>query len=292
MSDVALIADGLHFPEGPRWRDGKLYVSDFYERVVTTYDERGTRAVLCEVPNQPSGLGFTPVGDLLIVSMLDRRLLLLRDGELTEFADLSPLAPGPCNDMLVDDAGRAWIGNFGEDLDSAVRETVLLRVDPDGSVAVAADGLVFPNGTVITPDGTMIVAGSFAFRISAFDVGADGMLSNRRIWAQFGAPPAADVPAVLATDAFTPDGTCLDSEGGLWVADAQGTGAVRMLEGGEITDRVELDGLTAFACTLGGDDGRTLFLAAGPPLGVIEPSVERRGALLAARVEVPGGVPR
>lgn len=289
---VELIADGLHFPEGPCWRDGKLYVSDFYDRVVATYDERGTRTVLCEVPNQPSGLGFTSAGDLLIVSMLDRRLLRLRDGKLSEVADLSALAPGPCNDMLVDDAGRAWIGNFGEDLESGVRETVLLRVDPDGSVTVAADGLVFPNGTAITPDGTMIIAESFAFRISAFDVGADGTLSNRRTWAEFGAPAAADVPAVLATDALTPDGTCLDAEGALWVADAQGTGAVRMREGGEITDRVELDGLTAFACVLGGGDGRTLFLAAGPPLGVIEPSEVRRGALFATRVEVPGGVPR
>src|SRR5262249_43986249 len=129
---------------------------------------------------------------------------------------------------------------------------------------------------------------SFAFRISAFDVDADGTLSNRRVWASFADGPAADVASVLATDALTPDGTCLDSEGGLWVADAQGTGAVRMLEGGEITDRVELDGLTAFACALGGDDGRTLFLAAGPPLGVVEPSEVRRGALLSTRVGIPG----
>jgi sugar lactone lactonase YvrE len=285
---IDLLADGLHFPEGPRWHDGRLYVSDFYDRVVLAYRPDGSRTVVCEVPGQPSGLGFTPAGDLLISSMLDHKLLRYRQGEVSEVADLGALVGGSCNDLYVDAAGRAYVGNFGSDMETSIDPTVLVRVDPDGSVAVAARDLVFPNGTVTTADGTLLISETFAYRISAFDVDASGNLANRRVWASFGGEPAADLPTALATEAIAPDGVCLDAEGALWVGDAQGTGAVRVREGGEIVDRVELDGLTAFAVALGGEDGRTLYLAAGPPLGEIDPAAERRGSLLSVRVDVPG----
>lgn len=286
---VELLADGLHFPEGPRWHDGRLYVSDFFDRAVYAYAPDGSRTVVCEVPEQPSGLGFLPDGDLLVVSMGDCRVLRLHDGELREHADLSAYAGGHCNDMLVDAQGRAWVGNFGSEVTSEpIVPTRLVRVDPDGSATPVGEEIVFPNGTVITADGTLLVAESFAFRISAFDVEADGSLTNRRLWADFGPGPAHDVPQVLATDALVPDGMCLDAEGALWVADAGGRGAVRVTEGGEILETVAMGELTAFAVALGGEDGRTLFLCAGPPLGQIDPSAERRGALMTCRVDVPG----
>jgi sugar lactone lactonase YvrE len=191
--------------------------------------------------------------------------------------------------MHVDETGRAYVGNFGSDVDNEpIESTVLVRVDPDGTAAVAAEELVFPNGTQITPDGTLIVAETFAFRISAYDVAADGTLSNHRIWADFGDGPAPDLAAVLESDAVAPDGICLDAEGALWVANATGSGALRVREGGEIVDEVGLGELTAYAVELGGPDGRTLHLCAGPPLGEVDPAAERRGAILTCRVDVPG----
>ena len=253
------------------------------------FDPDGTRTVVCEVPGQPSGLGFTPDGDLLVVSMLDRRLLRLRGGELTEVADLSELAPHHCNDMCVDADGRAYVGNFGADLATdGVRPTPLLRVDPDGSVTVAAEDLVFPNGIVATPDGTLLVAETFAYRVSAFDIGPEGTLTGRREWAHFGSPQAPDYAAAVAARSVSPDGVCLDAEGALWVADATGAGAHRVREGGEVLESVSTGDVTAFAVALGGEDGRTLYLCAGPPLGRVDPSADRYGSILTTRVDVPG----
>jgi sugar lactone lactonase YvrE len=286
---VDVVVDGLFFPEAPRWRDGHLFVSDFYDHLVLAIEPDGTSTVVCEVPGQPSGLGFAPNGDLLVVSMTDRRLLRVRGGELVVVADLGGHAPADCNDMYVDGHGRAYIGNFGSDLAvEPVRATSLLRVDPDGSVSVAAEDVVFPNGVIATPAGTMLLAETFAYRVSEFDVGPDGTLANRRTWASFGNGPARDMDEILAASAIAPDGICLDVEGALWVADATGDGASRVLPGGEVVDRVVLDGLTAFAVALGGEDGRTLYLCAGPPLGQVDPAAGRRGSVLATRVEVPG----
>lgn len=288
--DVELIADGFHFLEGPRWHDSRLWFSDFHTHRVHVLEPDGELRTVCEVSGRPSGLGFTPAGELLVVSMLDRRLLRLDGDELVEVADLSALVPGQLNDMVVDAAGRAYIGNFGFEVETAaVRPTRLVRVDPDGGATIVGEPLVFPNGAALTPDGrTMLIAESFAFRISALDVAADGSLSGRRDWARFAPAPAADIREVLATDAVVPDGICLDADGALWVADAKGVGVRRVLDGGEVVDFVSTGELAVFAVALGGADRQTLYMCAGPALGRVDPAKVRFGALLACRVDVPG----
>jgi sugar lactone lactonase YvrE len=275
-----ILVDGLSFPEGPRWRDGRLWFSDFYSHRVLAVDLAGRVETIVEVPPQPSGLGWTPDGTLLIVSMLDRRLLRQDGAKTRVVADLSPLAGGPCNDMVVDAAGRAYVGNFGFDRHAgeAPRPATLARVDPDGTVIAAAGDLMFPNGTVITPDGrTMIVAETLAHRLTAFDVGAGGALSNRRLFA--------------ALDGCFPDGICLDAEGAVWVTDARGHRVLRVLEGGRVERTLALGERQAFACMLGGADRRTLFLCTCTTSG---PAVadERAGRIETVRVDVPGaGLP-
>src|SRR5581483_10148166 len=244
-----LIVDGLTFAEGPRWHEGALWFSDFFSKRVLRVDVAGYVDVVAEVPQRPSGLGWRPDGTLLIVSMLDRRLLRLDGDALSVVADLSPLAGGPCNDMVVDGHGRAYVGNFGSDRHKGepLRNTCLVRVDPDGSVVRAADDLTFPNGTVITPDGrTLIVAETFGHRLTAFDVAADGALSRRRVFAEL--------------DGCFPDGICLDAEGAVWVADARNPRVIRVLDGGRIERTVSTGDRPAFACMLGGDDRQTLYV--------------------------------
>lgn len=290
--ELVVLADGLSFLEGPRWRGDRLYVSDFFTLRVLAIGPDGTVETVCEVPGQPSGLGFAPDGSLLVASMLDRRILRLSGRRLSEHADLSGLAPFHLNDMLVDGSGGAWVGNFGWDAaaDPLIRSTVLLRVDPDGSARVAADGLVFPNGIVLTADGeTLLVAETFASRITAFDVAPDGSLSNRRLWAAL----ADRLPGATMDEAFRsglplPDGLALDAEGAVWLGDAGGRAALRVAEGGEILDRVPTGDLVVYAVALGGTDGRTLALCTGPPFLETDHSVERRAQLLTCRVEVPG----
>lgn len=292
----SVIADGLSFLEGPRWRDGRLFASDFFTNQVLSFADDGSRERIAIVAGQPSGLGFSPDGALHVVSMLDRRLLRIVDGELVEVADLSDHVTAPCNDMTIDRHGRAYIGNYGWDLDSdgRVRPTRLLRVDPDGSVRVAAGDMIFPNGMVITPDGgTMLVAETFAARISAFDIAADGALSGRRTWAAFADAPFETVAEAVASGVPLPDGMALDADGAVWVAHAAGRGALRVAEGGEILDEVRLDdGLTAFAVALGGADRSTLYLCASPPLLASDPPTDHRARLVSCGVDVPGaGLP-
>lgn len=156
---LEVVADGFHFLEGPRWRDGLLYLSDFYGHRVLTVDPAGTVRTVCRVPAQPSGLGWTPDGDLLVVSMLDMSLLRLHDGALSLVADLSPWTGGVTNDMIVDRRGRAYVGNVGDRSEGSVAPTVLLRVDPGGAVTAVADGLYAPNGAVFTPGEATLVLG-------------------------------------------------------------------------------------------------------------------------------------
>ena len=182
-SNFKLIADKLHFSEGPRWRDGKLWFSDFYHHAVMTADEMGNVEKIVDVPNQPSGLGWLPNGDLIIVSMLDRKLLRFKDGNLTEHADMSKLTPFRCNDMVVDKNGNAYVGNFGSiHHGKNIKPTILIKVDPLGNPSIATSKLDFPNGTVITPDSKRLIIGeTYAGRLTAFDLDADGNLSNRRV---------------------------------------------------------------------------------------------------------------
>lgn len=290
---VERVAGGFVFTEGPRWHGDRLYFSDVHGHQVHALEPDGEVTALCEVPGKPSGLGFTPDGDLLISSMVDRRLLRLHDGELTEVADLGALASFHLNDMVVDEAGRAYVGNFGSNIDEeGIRPARLIRVDPDGGASVAAEDLVFPNGTVLSPDGrTLIIAESFALRITAFDVAADGSLSGRRTWARFGSPPGTELRAVLTSGKTIPDGICLDAENALWVGDPTGSGAKRVIEGGQVTDVVDTGDLAVYAVALGGADRRTLYMCASPPIGTPQTGDRRRGCLLACRVEVPGAGP-
>src|SRR5450755_1665893 len=194
MAEFTTLISGLSFAECPRWRDGRLYISDFYTHRVLSLAMDGTAETIAHVPQQPSGLGFLPDGSLLIVSMRDRKILRRQlDGSLDTQADVSALAPGYLNDMLVDRDGRAWVGNFGFDLmgGAPARSTVLICIEPDGAAKVVADDLGFPNGTALTPDGrTLIVAESLMNRLSSFNVDG-GSLGERRTWAAFGDPPAS-----------------------------------------------------------------------------------------------------
>jgi len=275
------LLDGLTFPEAPRWHDGRLWFSDFYTHRVVAVDPAGRAETMLEVPQRPSGLGWTPGGALLVVSMLDRRLLRVENGTTRVLADLSALATGPCNDMVVDGQGRAYVGNFGYDRHKGEppRTTCLARVDPDGRVTRAAEELFFPNGTVITPDGrTLIVGETQGHRLTAFAVAPDGTLSNRRVWAPL-------------DDAVFPDGICLDAEGAIWVSDARGTLLLRVREGGKIDGTVYTGRRYAFACMLGGADRRTLFVCTSTGSGPAMAD-KRDGAIEIVRVDVPGaGLP-
>jgi sugar lactone lactonase YvrE len=293
--ELTVVLDGYSYLECPRWHDGRLWVSDFYTNQVVATDGRGDTQVVAEVPGQPSGLGFLPDGRALIVSMRDHRILVRGDsGELTEHADLSDAVPAVLNDMIVDERGRAYVGNFGFDLMSGapLRYTTLTRVDPDGTVSTVAEDLGFPNGMVILPGGVLVVAETFAGRLTAFDVDEDGRLSNRRVWAQFGeTPQTEDVGEALQRLQVAPDGICADAEGAIWVADPLHVRVIRVGEGGEILDEIPT-GMGVYACMLGGDDGRTLFLCAAPSFAEHERRPVREAQLLAVRVEVPhAGLP-
>jgi sugar lactone lactonase YvrE len=216
MSEFTTLISGLSFTECPRWRDRRLYISDFYTHRVLAVAMDGTLETLAYVPQQPSGLGFLPDGRMLIVSMRDRKVLRREaDGALAEHADLFALAPWHLNDMLVDHHGRAWVGNFGFDLigGAPTQTTVFICVEKDGTATAVAEGLGFPNGMVLTPDGrTLVVAESTMNRLSAFDV-ASGSLGERRTWAAFGDPPAStNLSEMFAQAVVIPDGICLDAE--------------------------------------------------------------------------------
>lgn len=251
-STLAPVLDGLTFPEGPRWHHGRLWFSDMHDhRVLAVDPSSGDVEPIVEVPARPSGLGWRPDGTLLVVSMADRRLLAHDAGGLGEVADLSEVAPHDCNDMVVDAAGNAYVGNFGFDLhdpEADQRTTTLVLVTPGGEVRVVADGLSFPNGCVITPDGrTLIVGESFGACLTAFDIAADGSLSGRREWAR--------------VRGAVPDGICLDVEGAVWMASPVSNQVLRVAEGGDILAEIRTsEERQPFACMLGGDDGRTLFV--------------------------------
>ncbi len=277
MADqTKILLEDLTFPEGPRWHEGRLWFSDFYALEVIAVDMAGQRETIVKVPGQPSGLGWTPDGRLLVVSMTDRRLLRLDPDGLVEVANLSALANYHCNDMVVDGDGGAYVGNFGFNSHdgSEFKAADLIRVDPDGGVSVAAESLAFPNGSVITPDGgTLIVGETRGNILSAWDRAPDGGLSNRRVWANLGGG--------------FPDGICLDANGAVWVADPRNNETIRVLEGGVVTDRISTGEMGSFACMLGGSKRRTLFictcLQSGPDTAAL-----RSGRIETVEVTVPG----
>lgn len=251
---MKLFLDGLGFGEGLRWRDGRFWFSDFLlHHVASIGPDGGDFRVECELEDRPSGLGWLPDGRLLVVSMR-RRAVLRReaDGRLVEHADLSKVATSDANDMVVGPAGTAYVGNFGSDLlaGQPLQPASLAVVRPDGTVTAVEAELMFPNGSVITPDGrTLIVGESLARRYRAFPIEADGSLGESWIWADL--------------DKRSPDGCTLDAEGAIWFANAGGREVVRVLPDGEIAEVLETPE-TAYACALGGADGRTLIVATSP----------------------------
>jgi len=276
LLETEILLEGLQFPEGPRWHDEKLWFSDMNARKVMTVDLQGNAETIVEMEDSPSGLGWLPNGTLLIVSMGEERLLRLEPDGLKEHADLSSLATYRCNDMVVDKKGRAYVGNFGFDLQSGkYKPAEIIMVTSEGDAKIVADNMVFPNGTVITPDDkTLIVGETYGNRLTAFDIFEDGLLGGRRVWAKL--------------QSLLPDGICLDAKGGIWFA-APGSGKVfRVLEGGTVTHEVK--GFSKpFACMLGGPDRRTLFIATSTAFdqdGTIEGRIE------IVKVEIPGaGLP-
>jgi sugar lactone lactonase YvrE len=284
VGGTEVLVGGLAFPESPRWHEGRLWFSDFFDRVVAAIEPDGSMTIEAAVPEQPSGLGWLPDGRLLVASRLDRRILRLEaDGALVEHANLAPVATGDVNDMLVDDVGRAYVGNLGFDPHTWFREgrsfadipgSTLARVDPDGTVHAAATDLRVPNGTVLTLDGRLLlVAESFASRVVSFEVDpSDGSLSNRETWAPM--------------TGRTPDGIALDAEGCLWVADARRAECVRISKGGDILQVVATT-QSCFACTLGGASGRTLFCLTAPSTGEADTLAARRGRIEVSPVDVP-----
>ncbi len=276
-----LLVEGLTLPECPRWHDGHLWISDMFAGRVLRLSLDGRTEAVVETTGKVSGLGWLPDGRLLFVSMLDRRLLRHDAGDIVEAADLSTIASFHCNDMVVDRAGRAYVGNFGFDWmhGAPFVGATLALVDPDGTVRAAARDLSYPNGMVITPDGrTLIVAESSADRVTAFDIARDGTLVNRRLW--------------TAVDA--PDGMCLDAEGAIWVASPRLAQVQRFLPGGEVTHRLSTT-LAPYACMLGGADRRLLFICQAPkPEELLKapPGTLRQGRVEYVEVAVPGaGLP-
>jgi sugar lactone lactonase YvrE len=243
---------------------------------------------MARVPGQPAGLGWLPDGRMLVVSMHDRRLLRLDpDGELREHADLGHLATWHCNDMVVDNQGRAYVGNFGDGTSpgTPITPADLALVHPDGTVAVAATNLLFPNGAAISAS-ALIIAETRADppRLTRFDINDDGTLGNRRLFAEFG--PVASLGDKF-TAAESPDGICLDAEGAVWFASWSTNEVVRVRAGGEILDRRSTADAGAYSCALGGPDGRTLFVCVAATWLPEESRRVRTGRILATRVEVP-----
>jgi sugar lactone lactonase YvrE len=235
------LANGFCFGEGPRWFEGLLWFSDMLGEAVHTADMRGSLTTLPLPGHSPSGLGFRPDGSLLIASTEDRQVLRYDGETVVAIAALADVAPANLGDMVIDDAGRAYIGS------QAFSGGVIVRLDPDDSATVVAEDLDFPNGMVITPDRkTLIVAESTGRRLSAFTIGDDGTLSGRRVFAD-----GLDGP---------PDGIALDAEGGVWTSMTLAHQFERITAGGAVTDRIDMGERVAIACTLGGPERRTLFL--------------------------------
>ncbi len=277
MTLTTILGD-LAFPEGPRWRDGALWFSDMHAHEVVRLMPDGQRQTAASFDGPVSGLGWLPAGHMLVVSMADRRVLRQQaDGRFVLHGDLSGIATGLANDMVVDSHGNAFVGNFGFSLHppEEPRPARLARIAPDGKTSIAAENLMFPNGMVITPDGSALIVGeSFSRVLTAFDHGRDGALTNRRVWA---ALPGKALP----------DGICLDAEGAIWVASPSTSEVIRVREGGEVLARVPTEQL-AIACMLGGADRRTLYVLTAESTDPAACKAGRTARIQTMRVDAPG----
>lgn len=252
---MTVLMEGIVFGESPRWRDGRLWFSDWGSHQVIALDPEGGHDVVVNVASFPMCIDFLPDGRLLVVDSAQRRLLRREhDGSMVTHADLASISEKPWNDIVVDVAGNAYVNNIGFDFPGGEPAPgFVVRVTPEGAVGAVADDLAFPNGMAITQDGsTLIVAESHGNRLTAYDIDTDGDLANRRVWADAGNDH--------------PDGICVDAEGAVWYADVANCHCVRVGEGGQILATVELD-RGAFACTLSRDDEPRLYVV-GQEYGV------------------------
>jgi sugar lactone lactonase YvrE len=263
----AVLLTGLVIGESPRWHDGRLWLSNWGAQEVVAVDLEGRSEVMLRVSTTaPFSVDWLPDGRLLVVSGPECEVLREEaDGSLVTHADLTRLSQYPWHEILVDGRGNTYVNSICFDFRGGGEFTpgIIALITPEGELRQVADDLAFPNGMVVTPDNsTLIVAESFAGRLSAFDIGADGSLANRRVWAELGEGG---------------DGICLDADGAVWTPAMKS--CIRVREGGEILEKIELDRF-CFACALGGDDGRTLFVLAaewrgpdkmfdGPPSGQV-----------------------
>ena len=279
MPEPQVLMTGIAFGEQPRWHEGRFWFSDWGPPEVIAVDLEGKSEVILRAPSFPCCVDWLPDGRLLVVSA--REGLLLRresDGSLVIHGDLSRVStPAAGNELVVDGRGNAYVNGGGFDLmaGEAFAPGIVALVSPDGAARQVADGLAFPNGMLVPPDNaTLIVAESYAKRLTAFDVADDGSLSNRRVWADL--------------QDGVPDGICLDAENAVWYGDVPNKRCVRVREGGEVLQTIELD-RGCFACALGGEDRRTLFMMATEWNGTASMFAEpRTGQVLNAPASAPG----
>lgn len=249
MPEPHVLMSGLILVESPRWHKDRLWFADWMAQELIAVDLEGTSEVILQAPSMPLSIDWLPDGRLLLLSGGEGLLLRQEpDGSLVTHADLTSFSDKPWNEIVVDGRGNAYLNSIGFDFpEGEFAPGLLALVAPDGSARQVADDVAFPNGMVVTPDNaTLILAESYGNQLTAFDIAADGSLSNRRVWA--------------ALDGF-PDGICLDAEGAVWYGDVPNQRCVRVAEGGEVLQTIELD-RGCFACMLGGVDGKTLFMLA------------------------------
>jgi sugar lactone lactonase YvrE len=293
QNPIDTVVSDRAFLECPRWHEGRIWVSDLYRHEVISIGKDGAVTVEATLPDdEPSGLGWLPDGRLLIVAMESGRIMRREhDGEIVVHADISSVATGKLNDMVVTEDGTAYVGSFGFEFkrDTPIAPANLVRIDPQGAFSVEASDLRFPNGMVVTHDGTLIVAESMGNKLTAFDIRTDGSLANQRTWASFGPElPTDSVKAAMSAASVAPDGICGDSTGGVWVADALNRRVIRVEEGGHISDEVTFP-TGVFACMLGGPEGNTLYACAAPNSSEAARRHTRDAGLLATQVSATHG---
>jgi sugar lactone lactonase YvrE len=282
MTQSTILIDGLYFGEAPRWHDGRLWYSDFYDKAVKSVDLLGATKLEVQLDEQPSGLGWLPDGRLLVVGMQSLTVKRLEKSGLVVHADLSEYSTHLCNDMVVDKQGNAYVGNFGFNLDEEMQargaEGVLanhpkaniVKVTPNGEVSLATANMSFPNGAVITPDGkTLIVAETLGLCLTAFDITENSELINRRVWAN--------------TGARVPDGICMNADGNIWIANAVSNECALLAQGGEVLEIVNTS-QNCYACMLGGTDDKTLFMLTAQSSHAAIAGASRAGKIEMAKV--------
>lgn len=280
-TEAQVLIDGLAFGESPRWHEGRLWVADWGAQQVVAVDLEGKREVIARVgfPSFPMCMDWLPDGRLLVVSAREGHLLSLeQDGTLLTHADLSGLSEKghPWNEIVVDGRGNVYLNNQGFDFPGGeFAPGTIALLEANGSAREVAEGIAFPNGMAVSPDNsTLIVAESYGKRLTAFEIAADGGLSHRRVWADL--------------DSGVPDGICMDAEGAIWYGDVPNKRCVRVRDGGEVLQTIELD-RGCFACMLGGRDRRTLFMVVTEWRGTEHMNDgSRTGQVLTVEVPTPG----